>query len=274
MSTNEPRQTNAEKKEAARAAREQASQADVQAAAKKRRLWQLGGILGIAAAVIIAIVVATGSSSSTSSADLTGKPNGAAEINALFAGVPQNGNEAGNPNAKFTLVEFADLKCPVCRQFDVGAMPTIIKNYVKTGKVKIQIRLLHFVGNQDNPGDSEDAARFAEGAGLQNRMWSFVELFYFNQKDETTRYATPAYLTWLGNSIPGLNSAKAIADGKSKAITKQFATYEQQFAASGFTGTPSFLFGPTGSKLAPFQPAGDGSQPGSFTAAFDAALGK
>jgi protein-disulfide isomerase len=270
MSTNEPKQTKAEKQEAARAARKQAEQAESAAAAKKRRLWQLGGIAGIAVAAIVAVVVVTSSGSSNS--DLSGKPNGAADIQKLFAGLPQSGNSVGKPNAPLTMVEFADLKCPVCRGFDVTTLPTLINKYVRTGKMRFEIRLLHFVGEQDNPGDSENAARFAMAAGKQNREVQFVELFYFNQKDETTRYATDPYLTWLGNAVPGLNSQQALAQRNDKAITAKLAAYSQQFAANGFTGTPSFLLGTTGGSLQPLVAAGDLTSPSSFTSQIDAAL--
>jgi protein-disulfide isomerase len=274
MSTNEPRQTKAEKQAAARAAREAQTSTDAAAAQRKKRIWQLGGIVVIAAAIIIAIVVATGGSSSSGGGTPSGKPNGAAEINSALQGVPQVGLTAGNPNAPYTFVEFGDLKCPVCRQFDVNALPTILQDYVKTGKLKFEMRLLHFVGNDTAPGDSENAARYAEAAGLQKKGINFVELFYFNQGDETTAYSTPAFNNWLGAAIPGFNTAKATADAKSGVWAKIFKTNENDFAANGFTGTPSFLFGKTGTKLAPLSPAGDLAQASSFTAIFDQAIGK
>ena len=273
MSTNEPRQTKAEKQAAARAAREAQANTDAAAAQRKKRLWQLGGIVVIAAAIIIAIVVATGSSSSGGGKP-SGTPNGAAEINAALDGVPQVGLSAGNPNAPYTFVEFGDLKCPVCRQFDVNALPTILKDYVKTGKIRFEMRLLHFVGNDTAPGDSENGARYAEAAGLQKKGINFVELFYFNQGDETQTYATPEFNNWLGGAIPGFNTAKATADAKSAVWAKVFKKNENDFASNGFTGTPSFLWGKTGTKLAPLQPAGDLSQSSSFTAIFDQAIGK
>ncbi len=268
MSTNEPKQTKAEKREAARAARERESAAEQAAAERKRRIWILGGLAAVIVAVVIGVVVSQGGGGST---DTSSPPNGTAEVNAMFKGVPQNGNIAGKSTAPLTLVEFADLKCPVCRQFDVGSMPTIIEKYVKTGKLRIELRLLHFVGEQQNPGDSEQAARFAVASAAQNKMWPFAQLFYFNQQDETTDYVNDSYLTWLGDAV-GVDSKQALADSDSKKVTAQLDVWAKQFAANSFTGTPSFLLGKTGGTLKPFQASGAYDNPESFTIQIDDAL--
>jgi len=275
MSTNEPRQTKAEKQAAARAAREAQSTTDAAAAERKKRLWQLGGIVVIAAAIIIAIVVATGGGSGSSSGTPSGTPNGVADVTSALDGIPQAGLVAGKPDAPYTFVEYGDLKCPACRGFDVNALPTILKDYVKTGKIKFEFRTLHFL-DQQTPGinDSENAAKYAHAAGLQKKGISFVELWYFNQKPESEVYATPEYLNWLGAAIPGFDTAKATEDAKSKRWDAVLKKDADSAAGFGFNSTPSFLFGKTGGTLAPLQPAGDLSAPSSFTAIFDQALGK
>ena len=268
MSANDPKQTKAQRQQAARDARQQAEQAEA-AAARKKRTWQLGGIVGIAVAVVAGIAIAT---SSSDGPDLKAAPNGAKDVATLFAGVPQKGVSAGKASAPLTMVEYADLKCPVCRDFDVNAMPTIIQRYVRTGKLRIELRLLHFVGEQMNPGDSEKAARFAMAAGRQGKMWSFSELFFFNQQDETTAYVTDDYLKWLAKPIPGLDADKALKERDLKVITAQLDAYAREFAGHGFTGTPSFLIGSTGGTLLPLVPSGGVGSPDSFTAQIDTLL--
>lgn len=269
MSANDPKQTKAQRQQAARDARQQAEQAEAAAAARKKRIWQLGGIAGIAIVAIAGIAIAT---SSGGGADLKGTPNGAKDISSLFAGIPQQGVSVGKPTAPLTMVEYADLKCPVCRNFDVNALPTIVKRYVRTGKLRLELHLLHFVGEQINPGDSEKAARFAIAAGRQGKQWSFAELFYFNQQDETTAYVTDDYLKWLAKAIPGLDANKALSDRNSKVITAQLDAYSREFAGHGFTGTPSFLIGSTGGTLLPLVPSGDVGSPESFTTQIDTQL--
>jgi protein-disulfide isomerase len=275
MSTNEPRQTKAEKQAAARAAREAQTTNDAAAAQRKKRLWQLGAVGVIAIAAIIVVVAIAGGGSGSSSGTPSGTPNGIADVTSALDGVPQAGLVAGKPSAPYTFVEYGDLKCPACREFDVNALPTILKDYVKTGKIKFEFRTLHFL-DQQTPGtnDSENAAKYAHAAGLQKKGISFVELWYFNQKPESDVYATPEYLNWLGAAIPGFDTAKATADAKSKLWDKVLKKDADSAATFGFNSTPSFLFGPTGGELAPMNPAGDISKASSFTAIFDQALGK
>jgi protein-disulfide isomerase len=189
----------------------------------------------------------------------------------MLAGIPQHGATLGSPSAPVTLVEYADLKCPICRQFSTDVLPTLIRDDVRAGKLKIEYRPQHFVGEQLNPGDSLAAARFAEAAGAQNRLWSFVEQFYANQQDESTRYVSDAYLRRIAATVPGLDARSAFANRSGAAVTGALQRSSAEFGAHGFTGTPSFLLGRTGGSL---QPLNVGLTPDAFTGPIDGLLGR
>lgn len=225
--------------------READERAEAAKAQRSRRLWMLGGLVAIAAAIIVAIVVATGGSEKK--ADTSKAPLGVAQTEALLAGIPQKGNVLGRPDAPVTLIEYADLKCPICKEYTSTAYPQLVSRYVRTGKLRMVFRAQHFVGEQENPGDSLSAAQMALAAGGQNKQWNFTDLFYANQQDETTRYATPEFLRFIGSGVPGLNVEAAMAQRKSPAIAKQLEADDAAFRAAGFTGTPSFQLGKTGS---------------------------
>ena len=61
-------------------------------------------------------------------------------------GIPQAGVVLGDPNAPVTLVEWADLQCPFCREWSTAAFPALVHDYVRTGKLQIVFRGLAFLG--------------------------------------------------------------------------------------------------------------------------------
>ncbi|HET7571170.1 MAG TPA: thioredoxin domain-containing protein, partial [Gaiellaceae bacterium] len=69
---------------------------------------------------------------------LDGALPGAADIQQLYGGIPQDGLTLGKPDAPVRMIMFIDLQCPVCQEFEVTSMPTIVKDYVRTGKVRIE----------------------------------------------------------------------------------------------------------------------------------------
>ena len=95
----------------------------------------------------------------------------------------------GQPDAPATLIEFADLQCPFCAEYTTGALPTVIQDYVRSGRLKMQLRLLRFIGP-----DSERGAEVAAAATLQDKGWDFSDLFFRNQGQENSGYATDAFL--------------------------------------------------------------------------------
>ena len=95
--------------------------------------------------------------------------------------------EAGDPKAPVVLTEFADLQCPFCRDYALNVLPQIIERYVRTGRLRLELRLRAFLG-----ADSDVAGRAAQAAATRDRMWNFVDLFYRNQGTENTGYVTDA----------------------------------------------------------------------------------
>jgi protein-disulfide isomerase len=74
------------------------------------------------------------------------------------------------------MVEYVDLQCPYCQQFETAAMPPLISRYVRTGKVKVEARTLAFIGP-----DSQRGRDAALAAADQNKLFNFIQLLYLNQ---------------------------------------------------------------------------------------------
>jgi protein-disulfide isomerase len=230
----------------ARVAREARARA---VASKRRRLRALGGALAAAVAVAsVAVAISSGHGGVTaaSGARLTG----ATFSSRLFAGIPQHGNILGRPDAPARIVEFADLQCPYCRQYAIQALPSLVKDYVRTGKAQMEFENLSFIGP-----DSVRAGRAAAAAARQNKLWNFVDLMYLNQGAENTGYVTSSYVRHLLRAIPGLNVASALSATEEPAADSALTEATNLAVKDGVTGTPSFLIGRASGPLVPFQPA-------------------
>lgn len=115
-------------------------------------------------------------------------PSGNPRINGVTAGsLPA----LGNSNAKVTVVEFADYRCPFCEQFFTDSYPQIKKDYIDTGKIKFAFRDFPFLPNPaSDPTDNESAnsANAARCANEQGKFWDYHDYLYSHQgsEDSTT----------------------------------------------------------------------------------------
>ena len=189
----DPDLTRKERREQARSERK-AMEAAAAQSAQRKRLIQLGGVIGVVVVIIIVIVVASSGGSSGGSGLATGskKNSTVATVTSLIHGIPQSGNVLGYPNAPVTLQYFGDLECPICREFTLGALPKVIQKYVRTGKVKIEYNSLETATDEQETFRTQQVAAYA--AGKQNLAWYFIELFYHEQGQEESGYVTENYL--------------------------------------------------------------------------------
>jgi protein-disulfide isomerase len=221
----------AERKEQARAAR-LASEASAARAATRRRNATLLGVVVLVALLVLAGAIAVSRSGGGNGSLAPQRP----EVSALFRGVPQHGTQLGKPDAQFTMVEFVDLQCPFCRQYTLNALPTVIDRFVRPGRLKVDLKLLTFIGP-----DSVKAGKVAAAAAQQSRVWPFADLFYHQQGTENTGYVTAGFLQKIANATPGLNASKALSDANGAQATQLLNADEQLATTLGTSGTPAFF---------------------------------
>lgn len=215
------------------------------------KVLAIGGAVVVLAVigVVLGIVLTRGGSGGSVPQGLpatgslaTGLP-GAGEVDALFKGIPQHDTILGWPFAPVTMVEYIDLQCPFCQQFETQVMPDILKKYVRTKKVKVEVRVLDFIGP-----DSARGRKAMIAAGEQNRAFQFSELLYFNQKTENTGWLDDAIIGQAAASIPGLDVKRLFNDRNSGAVAAQAKRFDAQQTADDVTGTPTLFVGKSGTK--------------------------
>jgi protein-disulfide isomerase len=245
--------TRKERRDQARAQRKAVEEAQRASATRRRRLYQLGGLVGLVVVIIVVVVVATsgGGGSSTGIAKGHEANQKVAEVTSLLNGIPQQHNTLGNPNAPVTLEYYGDLECPICRDFTLYSLPTIIKEFVRTGKLKIEYHSLETATREPSVFKQQQVAALA--AGQQKKMWDYLELFYHEQGVEDSGYVNEGYLQGLAQQVPGLNLVKWTASRGESSLPAEVEHDAVVASEHHFEGTPSFLLGKTGTTLTPLQ---------------------
>jgi protein-disulfide isomerase len=268
----EPNPTKRERREAARAARLESERAHAAAAQRRRRLTTLLAVLGAAAVVVVAAIVISGggggnaNSRPAAAQKATGAIPGQKESGEMLAGIPQSGIYLGNANAPVQLIEFADLQCPICREYSLQSLPQLVQDYVRTGKVRMELRTLSFLGP-----DSVTAARAAAGAAEQNKLWNFADVLYYNQGQENSDYVTPSFVSRIYKAS-GVDAAKANALAASGASKEPLAAANTLASRYGVDETPTILVGKRGGTAKAVAAAA--TDVGAFKSAIDGVLGQ
>jgi protein-disulfide isomerase len=232
--------------------------------ASPRVLLAAGVVLVLViAAVVLGVVLTSGSgSSSTTGAILPG----ATDVQTLLRGIPQNGNVLGKPTAPVTMVEYVDLQCPFCQEFETQAMPTLISRYVRPGKLKVEARPVAIRGGDSFRGQSATIA-----AGTQNKLFNFMQMLYVNQGIENTGWLDDNMVKSAASSVPGIDVGLFLKQVESSTVAEQVKTVDAQASADGLDRTPTILVGKTGTKLRAVTVT-SASDPAAVAAAIDAAL--
>lgn len=152
-------------------------------------------------------------------------------------------NVIGDESAKVTLTVYEDFQCPHCLNYTVNTEPTLMDEYVKTGKVKIEFRNFPILGSE-----SVYAAAAGVCAAKENKFWEFKKLLFlaqaeagqltnekvnigrFNQ-DNLTKYATAVGLDATAFTTCFLDSTTV------DALTADVVAAQ----AAGIRGTPGFI---------------------------------
>jgi protein-disulfide isomerase len=225
-------------------------------------LAQLAAVLLLAAIVVVGLILLSGSDDEEQAA---APKNKGQQADQTYAGIPQDGIHLGKPGP-LTLIEIADLQCPFCAEYAITAMPTVVRDYVRPGRVRYELRFRSFLGR-----DSVRAAGAAAYAAQEDLMYQFADVFYRNQGPEESGYADSAFIRRVAGQVPGLDPEKAVAAANDPLAQPAVREAEQFARQIGSTGTPDFYLR-KGRRL--IQLDVQGTTPEDYARAIDAAIAK
>lgn len=109
-----------------------------------------------------------------------------------------SGESLGSADAPVVLEVYSDFQCPICGRFVRDQFPTLKRQFVDTGVLRIESHDIAFLGT-GNPDESVELATGARCAAAQNRYWQFHDLVFWNQGGENRGDHDAAYLAAVAN---------------------------------------------------------------------------
>ena len=141
----------------------------------------------------------------------------------------------GRPDAPLTMVEFTDLQCPFCARFATTTFDQIKKDWIDTGKLRFVTRDFPL----DFHPEAKPAARAVRCAADQGKFWELRTALGRNADK-----LSPDFITATAQSL-GLDMKTFAACTAGTEHDAEIARDQQEGAALGVSGTPTFIVGRT-----------------------------
>jgi protein-disulfide isomerase len=176
------------------------------------------------------------SAAATPTSEAGQQPGGAGqEASPLARRQPNDPMAMGKKDAPVVMVSYSEFQCPFCGKFARDTEPTLIKDYVDKGILRIEWRDFPYLGEE-----SLTAARAGRAAAAQGKFWEFHDAMYAAQLPPNSGRLTTAYVTGIAKKL-GLDVDEFAKDLDSAEFTGAIQRDFQEGQGIGVTGTPAFL---------------------------------
>lgn len=146
----------------------------------------------------------------------------------------------GDPHAPVTMSEFSDYLCPFCQRHFLQTTPSLIDEYVLTGKLRMVFRDFPIPSLHPAAPAGHAAARCVGESGAA-AYWAFHDQLFARQ-DEWNGSADPSAFFMQVVDELGLD-ADAVSACVDAGSAADFVEAEMAVGlAQGFSGTPTFVF--------------------------------
>lgn len=198
---------------------------------------------------------ATQASGSTSEQDAQ-----IAALAALARRTPGDPVALGEEDAPVVLINYSEFQCPFCGKFARDTKPTLVKEYVDKGLLRIEWRDFPYLGEE-----SATAAYAGQAAAVQGRFWEFHDAMFADQQPPNSGRLTRDYLAGIAAKI-GIDVERFRRDMANPQVQANVGRDFSEGQNIGVTGTPAFLI--NGNPIIGAQPTE------TFTRLIEAEVGK
>jgi protein-disulfide isomerase len=187
---------------------------------------------GVAVVLVAAALSLSGCGGTASTA-----PDPAATELAFKAELLQPGplgeREYGNPNAPVTIIEYASLTCPHCRNYHAKVFPKVKRAYIDTGKVRYIIREFPI-------GHTAGKAAIITRCVPKDKYLPLVTAFLARQPEWVSQEVRPDALYKVAKSS-GISRAEFDKCLSNQAIIDGLTEVKQRGRKYGVIGTPTLF---------------------------------
>ncbi len=141
----------------------------------------------------------------------------------------------GEVDAPVVMLAYSEFQCPFCGKFARDTAPTLIKQYVEKGMLRIEWRDFPYLGPE-----STTAAEAGRAAAAQDSFWAFHDRMYARQLPPNSGDLDEGHVVGIAKKLD-LDLEKFRSDMKSESTQRAIAADFSQGQAIGVTGTPAFV---------------------------------
>jgi protein-disulfide isomerase len=143
----------------------------------------------------------------------------------------------GAPDAPVEMTVYSDFECPYCRNFALVAVPALVAEFIRSGRVRLRYVFFPLAAIHPN---AVAAAKAAHCAGIAGRFWDYHD-YLFVRQPEWAGQARPDSLWVDYASSLGLDPdafAACLASPETHAVVESDL---REALGAGATGTPTVV---------------------------------
>ena len=159
--------------------------------------------------------------------------DGSANIAELAKPGPLGDRALGNPTAPTTIIEYASLTCPYCRQFHAKTYPRVKKELIDTGKVRYILRAYPI-------GRTAGTAAIIARCAPEKDYFRLYDKFLAQQKSWTSQDVRPDAIYKIAAQT-GMTRETFNACLANKEIEQGLHEVKMRGRKFGVSGTPTFF---------------------------------
>ncbi|MEA3247143.1 MAG: thioredoxin domain-containing protein [Gemmatimonadota bacterium] len=149
-----------------------------------------------------------------------------------------HGRILGSEKAPIWMLIVSDFQCPFCRQWHHDTWPTLRKEYLNTGKIRVAYINMPLAMH----ANARPAALFAMCASVKGRFWQVADQL-FDAQDKWKDLADPwPFFEGIARSV-GLDGKDLRTCAEGKPIQSMVDADRTRMARAGAISTPTFFIG-------------------------------